>query len=90
MAKIGIVGTGWGARVQVPTFREAGLEVVALAGFHRNKTRKTADELGVTAFDDWRDLVRDSAIDLVSIVTPPSEHREMALAALDARSPTPR
>lgn len=84
MAKIGIVGTGWGARVQVPTFREAGLEVVALAGFHKSKTAEAADELGVRAYEDWRALVDAAEVDLVSIVTPPSEHREMALAALEA------
>ena len=32
MAKVGIVGTGWGARVQTPAFREAGLEVLEPAG----------------------------------------------------------
>jgi hypothetical protein len=45
MARIGIIGTGWGARVQVPAFREAGLDVVAIAGSHRNKTRRVAGEL---------------------------------------------
>ncbi|HYH07424.1 MAG TPA: Gfo/Idh/MocA family oxidoreductase [Thermoanaerobaculia bacterium] len=84
MAKIGIVGTGWGARVQVPTLREAGLEVVAIAGHQRERTRQIADELGVRPHDDWRDVVTAPDVDLVSIVTPPSEHREMALAALAA------
>lgn len=83
MVKIGIVGTGWGSRAQVPAFREAGLDVVAIAGHQPAKTRKLADELGLTAFDDWRALVA-SDLDLVSIVTPPSEHRDMAIAALEA------
>lgn len=85
MARIGIVGTGWGARVQIPTFREAGLNVVAIAGHNREKTRQLASELGLRAHDDWRDLIAAQDIDLVSIVTPPSEHREMAIAVLDAR-----
>ncbi len=84
MLRVGIVGTGWGARVQVPTFREAGLDVVAIAGFHRNKTRELADELGVRPHDTWRELIASSDVDLVSIVTPPSEHREMGIAALEA------
>jgi predicted dehydrogenase len=84
MARVGIVGTGWGARVQVPTFREAGLEVTAIAGFHRNKTRELAAELKLRAHDDWREVVSSPDVDLVSIVTPPSEHREMAIAALEA------
>jgi len=84
MANIGILGTGWGARVQVPMFREAGLGVVAIAGFHRDKTRHAAGELNVRPYDDWREVVNAPDVDLVSIVTPPSEHREMALAALAA------
>jgi predicted dehydrogenase len=83
MAKIGIIGTGWGARVQVPAFRGEGLDVVALAGLHPEKTRRQAAELDVRPFDDWRELIA-SGVDLVSIVTPPSEHREMAIAALEA------
>lgn len=84
MAKIGIVGTGWGARVQVPTFREAGLQVVAIAGHSRERTRKLATELDLRAHDDWRELLASNDLDLISIVTPPSEHREMAIAALEA------
>jgi predicted dehydrogenase len=84
MARIGIIGTGWGARVQVPTFREAGLSVVAIAGHNHNRTQAVAGELGVQAHDDWRAVVTSPEVDLVSIVTPPSEHRAMALAALAA------
>ncbi len=83
MANIGIVGSGWGARVQVPVFREAGLNVIAIAGFQRDKTEKLADELGLRPHADWRELIAASDVDLVSIVTPPSEHREMAVAALE-------
>ena len=83
MAKVGIVGTGWGARVQVPMFREAGLQVVAISGFHAQKTREIALSLDVRAYDDWRDLV-NSDLELVSVTSPPSEHRQMAVAALEA------
>jgi predicted dehydrogenase len=83
MTRIGIIGTGWGARVQVPAFREAGLDVVAIAGHDPQKTRQTAQELSLTPFDDWHALVA-SDVDLVTIVTPPSEHLAMATAALEA------
>jgi predicted dehydrogenase len=83
MTRIGIIGTGWGARVQVPAFREAGLDVVAIAGHDTQKTRQTARELELTPFDDWHALVA-SDVDLVTIVTPPSEHLAMATAALEA------
>jgi len=81
MARIGIIGTGWGARVQVPAFREAGLEVVGIAGSHRNKTRRVAEELRVKPFDEWTALIA-SDVDVVSVVTPPSEHVKMSAAAL--------
>src|ERR1051325_1274871 len=84
MTKIGIIGTGWGARVQVPAFRDAGLDVIGTAGAHRNKTHRVAGERQVTAFDDWRELVASNDVDLISIVTPPAEHLPMALAALEA------
>src|SRR5260370_31021613 len=83
MARIAVIGAGWGARVQVPAFREAGLEVVAIAAQDAEKTRRTAAELGLTAFDDWHALLA-SDVDLITIVTPPSEHLTMATAALDA------
>src|SRR5947209_5706952 len=66
MTRVGIIGRGWGERSQAPNFREAGLEVAAIAG-HR----------------DWRKVVESEA-ELVTIVTPPSTHLEIAMAALDA------
>jgi predicted dehydrogenase len=84
MARIGIIGTGWGARVQTPAFREAGLDVVAIAGRDAAKTKETARELGLEPFADWRSLVAAPGLDLVTIVTPPSEHLAMATAALEA------
>jgi predicted dehydrogenase len=70
--------------VQVPTFREAGLQITGIAGSQPERTKRVADELGTHAYPGWGALVSDPDVDLVSIVTPPSEHREMALAALAA------
>lgn len=82
---IGIIGTGWGARVQVPAFRAAGLTVTALAGSNPDKTARVAHELGVPfATANWREILERQDVQLVSIVTPPYLHREMAEAALAA------
>lgn len=83
MATVGIIGTGWGARVQAPLFREAGLEIGGITGHDKAKTKRVAAELGIEAFDDWRALVSSPRIDVITITTPPSEHLEMATAALD-------
>jgi predicted dehydrogenase len=81
--RIGIVGTGWGTRVQVPAFQAAGLEIVGIAAQNEAKTRQEAERLGVPAFASWRALLA-SDVDLISIVTPPATHRELAVAALEA------
>ncbi|NTV65578.1 MAG: Gfo/Idh/MocA family oxidoreductase [Oscillochloris sp.] len=85
MVGIGIIGTGWGARVQVPAFRSVGLEVVALAGSQPERTARIAADLGVAwQSTDWRALIAHPDVALVSIVTPPGLHCEMALATLAA------
>jgi predicted dehydrogenase len=83
--RIGIIGTGWGARVQVPAFRLAGADVVAIAGHDPARTVETARALDVpNSFNDWHRLLDSPDIDLISVVTPPSLHREMAIAALES------
>jgi predicted dehydrogenase len=82
---IGIIGTGWGTRVQVPAFRSAGLDVVALAARDQQKTQQQAQDLGIPfATTDWRELLARPDVQFVSIVVPPSLHKEIALAAMDA------
>ena len=47
--------------------------------------RKGADEFGFArATTNWRDLLADPAVHLVSITSPNGMHREMAVAALEA------
>lgn len=41
MARIGIIGRGWGERAQAPNFKQAGLDVVAVAG--RSDWRQVID-----------------------------------------------
>ena len=38
----------------------------------------------VRFYEDWRDLLRDPDVDIVSIATPPSFHADMACAAMEA------
>lgn len=82
---IGIIGTGWGTRVQVPAFRAAGLTISALAARDAHKTQQQAQELDIPfATSDWRELLQRDDVQLVSIVVPPNMHQEIAIAALQA------
>lgn len=83
---IGIIGTGFARSTQIPGFRACtDARVVAIASGHRENAESVARREGIEfATDDWREVVKRSDVDLISIVTPPSTHAEMTLAALDA------
>jgi predicted dehydrogenase len=82
---IGIVGTGFARTTQIPGFRDCmGAKVVAIASGHRDRAESVAHEFGIDKVArDWRELVTLRDVDLVSIVTPPATHMEIALAALE-------
>ncbi len=83
--RLGIIGVGWGARVQIPAFRATGWDVIAICGQTREKVERIASEHGIPhAFTDYRMLIDLPQVDLVSIVTPPAWHKEMTLTALAA------
>lgn len=84
--RIGIIGTGFGVSAQVPGFRRApGAEVVAICSARRERAEAAAREHGIPhAFDDYRAMIAQGQLDLVSIVSPVSLHHPMTMAALDA------
>lgn len=84
---IGIIGTGFARTTQIPGFRDCmGAKVVAIASRNRDRAEAIAKEFGIEhVADDWQELVRHPDVDLVSVVTPPSTHKEITLAALDQR-----
>ena len=83
---IGIIGTGFARTTQLPAFRACeGARLVAVASGRRENAERVAREFDIpVAAADWREVVSRADVDLVSIVTPPSTHAEMTLAALDA------
>jgi len=77
---VAIVGTGFGATVHIPGFRENNrTEVVAL--YHRNleKARSLALKYEVqNYFDQLEELLSLETVDAVALSTPPFLHYEMA------------
>lgn len=82
---VGIVGAGFARTTQIPGFRNCkGARVVAIASGHRERAASVAKEFGIEhVANDWRELVDRDDVDLVSVVTPPSTHMEITLAALE-------
>jgi predicted dehydrogenase len=83
---VGVIGTGFARSTQLPALRAcAGVRVLAVASGHRENAEAAAREFDIpTPASDWREVVARPDVDLVSIVTPPVTHAEMALAALAA------
>src|ERR1044071_5057995 len=82
---IGIIGTGFARTTQIPGFRDCmGVKVVALASRTRERAEAVAKEFGIEyVTPDWIDVVTHPDVHLISVVTPPSTHKEITLAALE-------
>ena len=83
--RVGVLGTGWGARVSVPAFRAAGWEVAGLWSRRPERATAEASRLEIPfATDDWQALIQRPEIEAVAIHTPPYMHLELCRAAFGA------
>jgi predicted dehydrogenase len=82
---IGIIGTGFARKVQIPAFLTCkNAEVISVASGTIENATKTASDFGIAHFTaDWRETASHSNVDLVCITTPPNLHKEMVLFALE-------
>jgi predicted dehydrogenase len=90
---IGLIGTGFMGKAHAFAYRaahaafpEAPVPVLrTVADVSAEAAARAAGQYGFAASTgDWRQLVADPAIDVVSITTPNAFHKEMALAAIAA------
>ena len=83
--RIGVIGVGFGSRIQPPGFLSEGLEVVAVCASRQERAESVAREFGIPhAYADYREMLRLPGLDAVSIVTPRHLHHPMAMAGLAA------
>jgi predicted dehydrogenase len=90
---IGLIGTGFMGKAHAIAYRNALAvfpdipvpRLVALADVNAEAARKAAHQYGFeSSTGNWRDLIANPAVQVVSITTPNSMHKEMALAAIAA------
>ncbi len=84
--RVAVVGTGFGAAVQVPGLqRFSRTEVVAVAARSDAHARETAARFGIPhAFTSVDAMLELDGVDAVSIASPPATHHALTLAALRA------
>jgi predicted dehydrogenase len=84
--KVGVVGIGFGLGVHVPAFRlDSRCEVAAICASTAERAVEAACKAGIpNSVGDWRELVADPEIDVVSIATPAGAQFEIAREAVAA------
>jgi predicted dehydrogenase len=90
---IGVIGLGWMGRVHTSAYRrvpehfpDLGVTPRLVAASDLSEVRRAhAERLGYErTTDDWRSVVADPAVDLVSVTLPNALHREVACAVAEA------
>ena len=90
---VGLIGTGYMGKCHAlawtgvhAVFDDTPIvRRVMLCEIEEGLARRRADEFGFEAStDDWRALIADPGVDVVSITTPNALHAQMAIAALEA------
>jgi predicted dehydrogenase len=85
--RLGSVGAGaFSQHRMLPNFLNSdGVEVLAVANRSRESGEAVAERFGIARVEtDWQAITEARDIDAVFVGTPPSAHREIVLAALDA------
>ncbi|MFN0199068.1 MAG: Gfo/Idh/MocA family protein [Planctomycetaceae bacterium] len=84
--RCGVIGLGWFGEHHVDTLQQLPLaDVTAVCTRRPDRLKEVADKYGVPkTYTDYRDLLADRDIDLVTIVTHVDNHAEPTLAAIRA------
>src|SRR4029079_2059959 len=80
--RVGVIGTGFGGLVQVPGFvKRPDVELVAIASEREKRAKEFGERFGVAGYGDYRRMLEEQELDLVSVTAPPYLHHEMVMAA---------
>jgi len=86
--RAGVIGLGWAGQQHMLGYANtADVDLVALAGMEIDALQQLGDTYKISEkhrYTDWRELVDDGQLDLLSIAVPTTLHAPMAVAALDA------
>jgi predicted dehydrogenase len=90
---VGLIGTGFMGKCHAMAYGAVkavfgdvpDIDLIALCDVDQTNVKQKTNEFGFArGTTDWRDLLVDPAIHLISITSPNGMHREMAIAALAA------
>jgi predicted dehydrogenase len=84
--RVGVIGTGFIGPAHIEALRRLpNVEVVAIADVDESTAKEKAEALGVEkAFGNYKDLLKDSGVEVAHIATPNHLHYPMSKEALEA------
>jgi len=84
MTKVGIIGCGSISRFHHEGYTSAGAKVVHVCDLRQEAAEAVAAHYGARVSTDYRAVIDDEAVDMVSVLTIASAHKEICLAAIAA------
>lgn len=83
--RVGIIGTGFGAKVHAPVMQShPGFEVVSISSVSRGRLDEIKAETGVeNVYRNWEEMLETEDLDLVSVASAPLLHHDMVVKAFD-------
>jgi predicted dehydrogenase len=84
--RVGVIGTGGIANAHIAGYlKTEGIELFGACDVVKERAEAAAEKHGFKhVFTDYREMLAQPGLDLVSICTPPFAHKEPAIAALEA------
>ncbi|MCE9556472.1 MAG: Gfo/Idh/MocA family oxidoreductase [Planctomycetes bacterium] len=84
MTKVAIIGAGTIFSEHAQAYAQLGVKLAAVVDIDSARAAKVASPYpGALALTSWQEVLDRDDVDIVDICTPPSTHREIAVAALD-------
>ncbi|MCE5198884.1 MAG: Gfo/Idh/MocA family oxidoreductase [Armatimonadota bacterium] len=84
MTKVGIVGCGTISKFHYEGYERAGAKVVHVCDLNIDAAKSVATRYGARVSTDYRTLIDDPEVQIVSVTTYSKLHKEVALAAIAA------
>jgi predicted dehydrogenase len=86
--RVAVIGLGWAGQQHMAAYAEAAdVDLMALAGMEPAQLVQLGDRYGVPPdhrFGDWRELLDQIELDVISVAAPTTLHEPIAVAALNA------
>jgi predicted dehydrogenase len=84
MTNIGLIGCGQISRFHYEGYEQAGARIAHVCDLREETARAVGERYGARVSTDYRALLDDPRVQLVSVLTTASTHREICLAAIAA------